>query len=225
MSVRSAPDPAGRDLAANTLVAAFAAIVPCWWLGVEQVVPGMIILLGAWRVWSLGELRRPAELWPLALLGVWSLASMAALEGRADWLIYVRGESHLVVGLCAYALASSVRPASAGFERFLQSSLAFVAVVLVVGVLVMAGVLPFQLRSAISLGWPDFTTGSTFLDDFVLRRQLGTAAGVSLLPGFDRQSSFFLYQGGLATVLLMLQGWMLVARHRLTGAWRHAATA
>ncbi len=213
-------DTPGSRIAADTLRLALIALALSWWLGLEQVVPGVVLVAGCWRLFRSGELRWPPEAWVWVLLGAWSVASMTALADSADVLIFLRGEVHLLVALCAFLLARSVAPAGEAFARFLRACMVLLGVITLLSLLVMTHVLPLYLPSPVRMVWPELTTGSSFLDDLVLSRKLGTSRGVSLLLGIKRQSSFFLYQGGLMTVLLLLQGWLLVAHHRLRGWWR-----
>jgi hypothetical protein len=212
----SGPRPEGR-IAAATLSATLIGFVLSWWLGLEQIVPGLILVFGCWRLWRHGAFRWPSELWPVALLCVWSLASMTALDGFSSWLIYLRGEVHLGIGLGAYLLGTAIDPESVEFRRFLTLCIGFVGAVLLMILSVVSGWLPLEFPAPIALLWPRLACESTFVNDLLLERHLVVKAGVSLLPWIRRQSSFFLYQGGLTTALLVLEGWLLVARHRLAG--------
>jgi len=211
------------DLAADSLSAALLTIVLSWCLGLEQVVPGLVLAFGCWRLWRLRALEWGVEAFFLGLLLLWSLTSIPALQGRADWLVYLRGEVHLLIGLAAYLVARQVDPASASFARMLKTAMVLVAALALTGLLVLVGVLPLEFKSPAGWLWPQLEGSSNFVDDFLLHRQLGTTSGVSLILGIRRQSLFFLYQGGLATVLLVLIGWMLVARHRLAVLWHRSA--
>jgi len=225
MTAGSAPDPAHSRLAANTLTLALLCLVPSWFLGLEQVVPGLVLLVGCWRLHRSGGLSWTAEAIGFALLILWSLTSIGALVGPAQWLIYLRGEVHLVVALATWFLALRIDPESDAWRRMLKLMVLFIGVILAVSLLLVEGILPLQTKSL--LGWllPDLDLDSTFLNEFVLNRQFATEAGVSLLKDIKRQSLFFLYQGGLTTVLLLWIGWMVMARRRLRGAWKLAATA
>ena len=214
-----ADTPASR-IAADTLATALVAVAASWWFGLDQVIPGLVLLAGCWRLWRRGELRLPPEAWAWILLGVWSLASMAALDGAAELVLFARGEVHLLVALCAYLVGLSVAPEGPAFARFLRVAMVFLGLLALTSLLVMTHLLPLYIPSPLRLVWPELETRSDFVNQLVLSRRLGTLSGVSLLKGVRRQSLFFIYQGGLMTVLLLLQGWLLVARHRLRGFWR-----
>lgn len=211
-------------LAVDTLGCALLALVVSWWLGLEQVLPGLVLIVGAALLWRRKALDGGLEVVFFALFLLWSLTSMPALDGAAEWLLYARGEVHLALGLVAYLVGLRIAPESAAFGRWLRRVAAFTGVLTATSLLILLGALALETPPHLSV-WRSLEGTSEFVDQFLVARRLGTTFGVSMIPGIDRQSLYFLYQGGLATVLLLVGGWLLVARHRLAGAWRGVAVA
>lgn len=217
---RSATGDRAPGMAANVLSLALVTFFISWRFGLDQIAPGAVLLVGAWRLWRDGVLRWGAEAIVFALFGLWTLTSIPALGGMSELLLYARGEVHLAVALAAYLVALSVVPDDPAFRRFLRLVALLLALHLLISWVILLHLVPRKFPSWIALALPGLETSSRFVNELILTRDLGPTRGFALLTWLYRQSGFFLYQGGLMTVLLLLQGWLFIARSRLGADWR-----
>jgi hypothetical protein len=203
----------------TVLALALASLAPTWLVGLEQIVPPAILILGAGGLVATGRLRFPPEAWWFLAFLVATLGSAAALQDAAATFLYLRGSFHLLAGAAALLLAANQPPATEGWARWLRVATLFLLLLTAVALAVALDWLPYSFPLPFADTLPEFVERSTFVRDHMLERHLAREFRRGLLRHIPRYNGFFFYQGGMAAAVLALQPLVLLGRGRFGRVW------
>lgn len=206
---------------ATVLQAAAWSILPSWIVGIEQLVPPLILISGVGLHFTLGRgLRVPVTTWIFSLFVLWTLVSLGVLTDFRAILLFAKDFLSLVAGGAAFLLAANLESTTLDHRRL---TISLATVTLIVSTLAIAAsfsLLPSSFETPWAQAVDSGSVPSQFLREHILIRELVDLP--KLNPGDQplRSSSVFLYPTHMSAALLALLLLLSLLANHLRGWWR-----